>query len=212
MSFNSDIKEELMKQKIWNLNSSFSQEEQIKRITIRETFLKSGSLTNPSKDYHLEVSFSTKRKAEEFSILLEEFDIKSKILKRINKYITYMKDGEEISKFLALIGAGHSVLSFEEVRVLKETRNNINRKVNCETANINKTVNAAVNQIASINALKRAKKFNVLPETLKEIAELRVENPEASLSELGKMIEKPISKSGVNHRLNKIIKIAEELE
>lgn len=144
--------------------------------------------------------------------LLEEFSIKSKIIQRGNKFVVYIKDGEEISKFLALIGANNSVLDFEEIRVIKETRNNINRKVNCETANINKIVNAAVEQIASINTLKRAKIFNNLPQTLKEIAELRIENPEASLSELGQMLEKQISKSGVNHRLNKIIQMAEELK
>lgn len=212
MSFNSDIKEELLKQKTWDLNSSFSQEEQIKRITIREAFLRSGSLSDPNKDYHLEISFTSKKKAEEFVLLLAEFEIKSKVIVRGKKYIAYIKDGEEISKFLALIGANHSVLNFEEVRVLKETRNNINRKVNCETANLNKTVNAAVLQISSINTLKRAKKFNTLPDTLKEIAVLRVENPDLSLSELGKMLENPISKSGVNHRLNKLIQLAEELD
>lgn len=212
MSFTSDIKEELLNQKTWDANSSFSQEEQIKRIVAREAFISSGSLTNPNRDYHLEIAFKSGKKAEELVLLLDEFGIKSKMLKRAKKFIVYTKDGEEISKFLALIGASDSVLNFEEIRVFKETRNNINRKVNCETANLNKTVNAAVEQIASINILKRAKKFNILPDTLKEIAELRVENPDSSLSELGQMLEKPISKSGVNHRLTKLIQLAKELK
>ena len=211
MSFTSDIKKELLKQKTWDINSSFTQEEQIKRITIREAFLKSGFLSDPKKDYHLEISFSTIEVANEILNLLKDFYIKSKIMQRDIKYIIYIKDGEEISKFLALIGANSGVLTFEEIRVIKETRNNINRKVNCETANLNKTVNASVEQIASINIIKRAKKFNTLSENLKEIAILRIENPEASLAELGQMLNKPISKSGVNHRLNKLIEMAKEL-
>ena len=211
MSFTTDLKEELLKQKIWDNNSSFTQEEQIKRITIREAFLKSGFLSEPKRDYHLEMSFPTTQKAADMLDLLDGFSIGSKIIQRDKKYVIYIKDGEEISKFLALIGASSSVLNFEEIRVIKETRNNINRKVNCETANLNKTVIASVEQIESIETIKKAKKWGTLPETLKEIAELRLSNPEASLAELGDMLDTPISKSGVNHRLNKLIQIAREM-
>lgn len=121
-----------------------------------------------------------------------------------------MKEADEISKLIALIGANKAVLNFEEIRVVRQTRNNINRLVNCETANLNKTINAAVNQINAIKALKRNKKFEGLPDNLKEIAELRLKHPDVSLIELGQMLETPIGKSGVNHRLKKICELVEE--
>ena len=123
----------------------------------------------------------------------------------------YLKDGEDISSFLAIIGATKSMLKFEEIRVIKDTRNNVNRLVNCETANLSKTINAAVKQIEDIKKLKKNKKFDSLPEKLKEIVNLRLENPDISYEELGKKLAKPIGKSGVSHRLEKISKIANEI-
>ena len=140
--------------------------------------------------------------------MLNNFEIKAKKLERKNGYSIYLKDGEEISKLLALIGANSGVLKFEEIRVIKEIKNNVNRKVNYETANLNKTVNAAVKQINAIKELKKKGKFNSLPDSLKEIAELRLENPDSSLQELGQRLSTPIGKSGVNHRLNKIIDLS----
>ena len=140
--------------------------------------------------------------------IINSFNIEVKTLNRKYSYSIYIKDGEEISKVLALIGASGSVLKYEDIRVLKETKNNVNRKVNCETANLNKTVNAAVVQIQAIQKIRKAKKWNRLPANLQEIALLRLENPEATLEELGKMLSEPIGKSGVNHRLKKIIEIA----
>ena len=122
-----------------------------------------------------------------------------------------MKDGEEISKLLAFIGASRSVLNFEEIRVVKETRNNINRIVNCETANLNKTINASVEQINAINKLIEKDELKKLSKGLQEIAMARVQNPDASLVELGRQLEKPIGKSGVNHRLKRIVEIANEI-
>ena len=122
-----------------------------------------------------------------------------------------LKDGEEISQFLALIGANHTVLKFEEIRVQKETNNEINRIVNCETANFHKIMNTAEKQIADIEFLKEKKRFSSLPDNLKEIANVRIKNPELSLAELGKLLTEPIGKSGVNHRLKKISAIADEL-
>ena len=142
--------------------------------------------------------------------ILKQADIKSKILE--SKNTIYIKEGEEISKFLAYIGAQKSVLNFEEIRVMKDLRNTVNRQVNCETANLAKTVNAAVIQIDAINFLKKMKKFEELPDSLIEIADLRVQYPEMSLKDLGAMLDNPIGKSGVNHRLNKIIEIADELK
>lgn len=123
----------------------------------------------------------------------------------------YIKDGEEISKFLAFIGANTAMLKFEEIRVIKETKNNINRLVNCETANLNKTVNAAVMQIEDIDLIRKCNAFDDLPIGLKEIARAREENPDMTLEELGLSLTTPIGKSGVNHRLKKLHEIAEEL-
>ena len=211
MSFASDIKDELLGLKMWDMNSSMKQDEQLARLCIREAFIKSGSMNDPNKKYHLEIMFKTKKKAEEMQTLLNNFNINAKIIKREKDYMLYLKDGEEISEFLALIGANSSVIKFEEIRVLKETRNDINRLVNCETANLNKTINAAVKQIEDIKLIKKKRKFSSLPENLQEIAELRIANPDVSLVELGKMLNEPIGKSGVNHRLKKISEIAEDL-
>lgn len=185
-------------------------EEQFFKAIVRGTFLGSGSLNNPKNKYHLEILFSTKVNAEYISTVLKEFYIQSKILIRKRSFSIYIKEAEEISKFLALIGANKSVLNFEEIRVERDTRNNINRLVNCETANLNKTINASVTQINAIKYLKAHKKFEDLPENLKEIAEVRLKSPDANLVELGQMLENPIGKSGVNHRLKKICEIAEE--
>lgn len=212
MSFSSDIKDELLELKMWDLGSNMKQDEQLARLYIREAFIKSGSMNDPNKKYHLQIMFKEKAKAEEMQTLLNNFNIHAKIIKKEKDYMLYLKDGEEISEFLALVGANKSVIKFEEVRVIKETRNDINRLVNCETANLNKTINASVKQIEDINKIKKAGKFNELPETLKEIAEVRINNPEMSLIELGKLLDKPIGKSGVNHRLKKLSQISEELE
>ena len=211
MSFASDIKDELLGLKMWDMNSQMKQDEQLARLCIREAFIKSGSMNDPNKKYHLEIMFKTKKKAEEMQTLLNNFNINAKVIKREKDYMLYLKDGEEISEFLALIGANSSVIKFEEIRVLKETRNDINRLVNCETANLNKTINAAVKQIEDIKLIKKKRKFSNLPENLQEIAELRIANPDVSLIELGKMLSEPIGKSGVNHRLKKLSAIAEEL-
>jgi len=210
MTFSAEVKEEILNLKMWDQKSTMPQEEQIKRLHIRELFLKSGFVNNPKKDYHLEIIFSEEQKAIEIGNLLLEFGINAKTIKKGKGYMIYIKDGEEISNFLALIGAMSSVLKFEEVRVERELKNNINRAVNCETANLNKTIDAAIKQIEAIEKLKQNKKFESMPEALKEIANLRADNPHASLIELGQMLEKPIGKSGVNHRLKKILEIAEE--
>ena len=212
MSFSSDIKDELLELKMWDLGSNMKQDEQLARLYIREAFIKSGSMNDQNKKYHLQIMFKEKAKAEEMQTLLNNFNIHAKIIKKEKDYMLYFKDGEEISEFLALVGANKSVIKFEEVRVIKETRNDINRLVNCETANLNKTINASVKQIEDINKIKKAGKFNELPETLKEIAEVRINNPEISLIELGKLLDKPIGKSGVNHRLKKLSQISEELK
>lgn len=179
---------------------------------VRGCFLGSGSINNPEKKYHIEIIFKEQNVADFVLNILEKYNIHFKRLEKTNNNSIYSKDGEEISKFLAFIGANSAVLKFEDIRVYRDMRNNVNRLVNCETANLSKTVGAAVKQIDAIKLIKEKGKFTALTENLKEIAELRIKYPEKSLIELGKMTNPPIGKSGVNHRLKAIIKIAEELK
>lgn len=182
--------------------------EEEKKALIRGIFLGSGSINDPTKKYHLEILSKNKDVAQYIQNILKSFNIKAKILEMNNTI--YIKEGEEISKFLAFIGAQKSVLKYEEIRVMREIRNNVNRQVNCETANLNKTISASVMQIEAINYLKKVKKYEELPTGLQEIAELRLEYPEMSLKDLGSLLENSLGKSGVNHRLKKIIEIADE--
>jgi len=182
--------------------------EEEKKAIIRGTFMGSGSINNPEKEYHLEIEFTNKQNMDKISNFLIEFGIKIKNMETKNKYYIYFKDGEEISKFLALIGAAKAVMKFEDIRVQKEMRGKVNRLVNCETANLNKTINAAVEQIAAIKKLQKTGEFKKLDDNLKEIALLRLENPNMSLIELGKKLREPVGKSGVNYRLKKIMEIA----
>lgn len=204
--------------------------ENIEKAFVRGAFLGSGSINNPKNKYHIEVTLKDRNVADVMIEILQKYDINFKVLnnstrktknkltetreKEVNEVTTrkcsiYSKDGEEISKFLAFIEASSSVLKFEEIRVYRDMRNNVNRIVNCETANLSKTVNAAVKQIEAIEKLKEIGKFNNLPDNLKEIANLRIKNPEASLTELGQMLKKPIGKSGVNYRLKILINLAQ---
>ena len=196
-----------------NLNEKYNNvneySKEAEKAIIRGAFLGSGSINEPKNNYHLEIILKDNNEAKYIKNILEKNNIQVKEMKRKKGYSIYIKEGEEISKFLAFTGATKSVLSYEEIRVVKETRNNINRLVNCETANLNKTINAAVGQIEAIKYLKKIKKFEGLQDNLKEIAELRLENPDATLAELGQMLKKPIGKSGVNHRLKKIQEIAD---
>ncbi len=179
---------------------------------VRGCFLGSGSINNPENKYHMEIIFKEKETANFVLNILEKYNIYFKLLEKTNCNSIYSKDGEEISKFLAFIGANSAVLKFEDIRVYRDMRNNVNRLVNCETANLTKTVGAAVKQIEAIKRIKEEGKFTELTDNLKEIAELRIKYPESSLTELGKMTNPPIGKSGVNHRLKAIMKIAEELK
>ena len=183
--------------------------ENLKAI-VRGVFMGSGSINDPNKKYHLEISFKEEENLNNIIDILKILDINTKKLTIKNKKSLYIKEGEEISKFLAFIGANNSVLKFEEIRVYRDIRNNVNRRVNCETANLNKTVNSALKQIEAIKYLQEKGKLEKLSEGLQEIAKLRIAHPEASLVELGAMLKKPIGKSGVNHRLKSIEKIANE--
>lgn len=185
-------------------------DQELLKAIVRGMYLGSGSINNPENKYHLEITFSNNENLELASNILEKLGIKTKKMITKNKYYLYIKEGEEISKILALIGANKAVMQFEDIRIQREMRGKVNRLVNCETANLNKTINASVEQIAAINKLKQNGEFNKLNENLKEIAELRLENPDMSLIELGKLLKKPVGKSGVNYRLKKIIEIADD--
>lgn len=182
-----------------------------KKAIIRGTFMGAGSINNPEREYHLEMEVTNEQNMNTVLDLLLEFGIKAKYMEAKNKYYIYLKEGEEISKFLALIGAAKAVMKFEDIRIQKEMRGKVNRLVNCETANLNKTINASIEQIAAIRKLQENGEFKKLDDNLKEIALLRLENPDMSLIELGKKLKVPIGKSGVNYRLKKIIEISNGL-
>jgi len=206
-----EMEEVEFKEKDIQINNIIQLNDNLKKALVRGVFLGGGSVNNPEKKYHMEMILSTKQNAKIVKEILQTQNIEMKELERKNGASLYIKEGEQISKFFAYIGANTAVLKFEEIRVLRDMKNNINRKVNCETANITKTINAAVKQIEAIKKLKKQGKFETLPENLKEIANLRIENPDATLSELGQMLSIPIGKSGVNHRLNSIMQIVEKI-
>ena len=184
--------------------------EEYQKALIRGLFMGAGSINNPENKYHLEMIVANKESLQQIKTILENLGIQIKTLYTKQKYSLYLKEGEEISKFLALIGANKAVMQFEDIRIQREMRGKVNRLVNCESANLNKTINASIEQIAAIKKLKETKKFNKLDDNLKEIANLRLENPDMPLSELGKLLKNPIGKSGVNYRLKKIMEIANE--
>ena len=193
------------------LTDQIGKKEEEKRAFIRGLFMGAGSVNNPENKYHLEIIVANEENLWMVKELLENLGIHIKILQTKQKNSLYLKEGEEISRFLALIGANKAVMQFEDIRVQREMRGKVNRLVNCESANLNKTINASIEQIAAIRKLKQDGKFNKLDENLKEIANLRLENPDMPLSELGKLLKNPIGKSGVNYRLKKILEIANEL-
>ena len=182
-----------------------------KRAYLRGSFLVAGSITNPEKAYHLEIALQSQRYARQLQQLSASFGVGGKIVERKKYYVLYMKEGSQIVDFLNIMEAHIALMELENVRILKEVRNSVNRQVNCETANINKTVTAATRQMEDIRYLQCHLGFSQLADGLREIAELRMEYPDSSLQELGQKVTPPISKSGVNHRLRKISKIAEQM-
>ena len=184
------------------------QRECCKRAFIRGAFLSSGSISDPNKGYHFEIVFSSEEKAVQLQNVIRGFGIDAKIVQRKRSYVVYVKEGAQIVDLLAIMGAGVSLMDLENIRILKEMRNTVNRKVNCETANINKTVSAAVKQTEDIRRIRDTIGFDSLSESLAEIAELRLAYPEATLKELGTMLNPQVGKSGVNHRLRKLGEIA----
>ena len=196
-----------------HISNEIKQSEKKTRAYLRGAFLASGSVNNPETSrYHLEISSIYEEHNQDICDLLNQFDLNARTLERRNGYITYLKGAEKIADFLTLIGATNSMLKFEDVRIVRDMRNSVNRLVNCETANMNKTIDAASKQIENIHLIEATVGLQSLPEKLQEIAELRIQNPEISLKELGEMIPSgAISKSGINHRIRKINDFADNL-
>lgn len=184
-----------------------------KRAYLRGAFLAGGSVNNPeTSSYHLEIYSLYKDHAESLVRLMNEFHLNSKTIERKKGYVTYLKEAEKISDFLSIAGAHAALLKFEDVRIIRDMRNSVNRLVNCETANLNKTIDAALRQVENIRFIDSVIGIDQLPDRLREIARLRVEYQDVTLKELGEMVAAgTVSKSGVNHRLRKIDEIAESL-
>ena len=182
-----------------------------KRAFIRGAFMASGSMSDPNKAYHFEIVCRTPEQASRLQELMREFETEPKIIERKNHYVVYLKDGTQIVDMLNVMEAYVSLMNLENVRILKEMRNSVNRKVNCETANIGKTVTAAVKQIADIELIRDTEGLDSLPMPLKEMAKIRLEYPEAPLKDLGQYMNPPVGKSGINHRLRKLAAIAESI-
>lgn len=184
-----------------------------KRAYLRGAFLAGGSVNNPeTSSYHLEIYSSDRDHADSLTELMNYFQLNSKTIERKKGFITYLKEAEKISDFLSVAGAHSALLKFEDVRIIRDMRNSVNRLVNCETANLNKTIDAALRQVENIRFIDSIIGVEQLPERLKEIARLRVEYQDVTLKELGEMVSTgKVSKSGVNHRLRKIDEIAESL-
>ncbi len=195
----------------YGVPSEVIKNENCKRAYIKGAFLGGGSISNPEKTYHLEFVTHDQDYANELSDLINSYKLNSKVIQRKNSFVIYLKEGEQIVDLLNIIGAHNALLELENIRIMKEMRNNVNRIVNCETANLSKTVNAAVRQVESIKLIESEIGLDRLPKNLKEVAKLRLAFPDESLKELGAMLNPPVGKSGVNHRLRRIEKIADEL-
>lgn len=189
----------------------FLQQTCCKRAFIRGAFIVAGSMSDPEKGYHFEIVCRSEILANQLQSVINSFDINAKVVERKGKFVVYLKEASEIVEVLSVMEASVSLMNLENIRILKEMRNSVNRKVNCEAANITKTVNAAVRQIEDIKFIEDKIGIDSLPVNLQEIARLRLENEDSSLIDLGQMLESPVGKSGVNHRLRRISEIANSL-
>lgn len=193
------------------VNPIILQQNCCKRAFLRGAFLAAGSMSDPSKSYHFEIVCSSEKMATQIKNIICGFSMDAKTVRRKRSYVVYLKEGAQIVDVLNIMGAHVALMELENVRILKEMRNSVNRKVNCETANINKTVSAAVRQLEDITYLRDTIGFSKLPEGLEEIALARLKHPEATLKELGELLTSPVGKSGVNHRLRKLSEMADKV-
>ncbi len=182
-----------------------------KRSYLRGIFLSRGFVNRPENDYHLEIVFNDEKMVTHVQKLLARFNIEARIFERKNTLVLYIKESEKIGDFLRVVGANRALLEFENVRIIKSMRNTVNRQVNCETANLAKTIDASVRQIDLINRAREKKGWKNLPPQLKELALLRVDYPDYTLKELGELTDPPLSKPGVAYRMRRLEKIAEDI-
>lgn len=200
----------MMGDDLFTVNHIVVQQTCCKRAFLRGAFLAAGSMSDPKKSYHFEIVCVSTEIAEKLQKIMCSFDMDAKIVRRKKSFVVYLKEGSQIVDMLNIMEAHVSLMELENVRILKEMRNSVNRKVNCETANINKTVSAAVKQVEDIEYIQNTVGLDSLSEGLNDMALVRLANPDATLKELGEMLTPTVGKSGVNHRLRKLSEIAEE--
>lgn len=194
-----------------NISEQVVKNECCQRSYLRGVFLGSGSVSDPENAYHLEIVSNNIDYAESLVRLLSKFNLRAKISTRKNWYIVYLKESEQIVTFLNIIGAHNALLNFENIRIQKGLRNRVNRLVNCETANLNKTIDASVRQVENIKLIQKTMGIDKLPLPLRQVAELRLSYPDTSLKELGELMEPKLGKSGINHRMRKLEYLAEKI-
>ncbi|MBR2401721.1 MAG: DNA-binding protein WhiA [Lachnospiraceae bacterium] len=211
MSFSSKVKEELEAISRKDFTLVQKQSKMTSKGMIREAFLQSGSISDPEKFYHLEIVFTEYEEALRIKQMMESFRLDGKIVERKGHYVVYLKEGAQIADMLRVMEAPLALMEFENIRIVKEMRNSINRQVNCEAANLGKTISAAVKQVEDIKFICSKVGLDNIPESLAETAKKRLEYPEATLKELGELMEPPLGKSGVNHRLKRLSELAEDL-
>ena len=211
MSFSSKVKEELatISRKDFTLKGKTSKISS--KGLIRDAFLQSGSISDPEKFYHLEIVFTSYDDAQTIKKLIDGFGLDGKIVERKGHYVVYLKEGAQIADMLRIMEAPMALMEFENIRIVKEMRNSINRQVNCEAANLGKTISAAVKQVEDIKFICSKVGLDNIRESLAETAKKRLEYPEARLKELGELMDPPLGKSGVNHRLKRLSEVAEDL-
>ncbi len=213
-SFSRKVKEELRRIDFTALEKTFkirADGEKGRREKLRQVFLSNASLTNPQKEYHLEFVFSKAEDGREVEEILRHYSLHPKQGKRGKNHMVYLKDASEIADVLKLLGAVDALMELENARILKEVSENVNRRVNFEAANINRTVKASLKQQEEIQYIEEVLGLDRLEKALQEVAKRRLQYPDASLEELAQGLEPPIGKSGVNHRLRKLARIAKEL-
>lgn len=200
-------------ERIGGIHPALVKNECCRRAYLRGAFLAGGSVNNPdSGSYHLEIVTAYEDHSQHLCDLMNRYHLHAKWLERKKGFVVYIKEGDKIGEFLSIIGAHRTLFAFEDVRIMKDMRNSVNRLVNCETANLNKTIQAAMRQVENIRLIEQELGLDQLPDRLREVAEARLRHPEVSLTELGQMLPKKVSKSAINHRLRKLDQIAGKLK
>ncbi|MDD2510200.1 MAG: DNA-binding protein WhiA [Syntrophomonas sp.] len=213
-ALNKDLEEILLlleKEKFTALNRSLLVRTCCKRAYLRGIFLSRGSINRPEGEYHLELVLNDNRLAFAVQKMLDKFELEPGLVERKNHWVVYLKESEKIVDFLRVVEASRALLNFENVRIIKSVRNDVNRQVNCETANLSKTIDASVRQLELIGRLFKEQGLELLPGNLRNLAEMRMVYPDASLKELGVMLDPPLSKSGVAYRMRKLEETIKEI-